>query len=114
MRIHKQLRRPYLCSSLDDHVVGKPGPEFICDQVRQDVQLVMQIVSGQVVDLHIDGILQAQPRPCFRRSELHAWHTIQWKQHYTVLHEEAGKCSTQRRAVRLHMLQQCEQLLAVQ
>lgn len=49
---------PYLSSSLDYHVVGKPGPELICDEFREDAQLVMQVVPRQVVDLHVDCILQ--------------------------------------------------------
>lgn len=48
----------HLSSSLDHHVVGKPGPELICDKVRQDLQLILQVVSCQVVDLHVDCILQ--------------------------------------------------------
>ena len=46
----------YLSSSLDHHVVGEPGPKLVCDQLGHDVQLVLQVVSGQVVDLHVGGI----------------------------------------------------------
>lgn len=49
-----------LGSPLDNHVVGKVRPELISHQLFQHRVLVLQIVPGQVVDLHVDIVLQQQ------------------------------------------------------
>ena len=60
----------YLSSPLHHHVVGKVRPVFICDKLCQQGQFVLQIVPSQVVDLHVDVVLQTADIICKAQAAL--------------------------------------------